>query len=122
MTGDSRDSLQMAAALYGHCGARFSSPSSNSTITGRVTDPANAVINGANVSAINVDTNVGYRTMTNAVGQFTMPTLVPGTYTLEIAKTGTSVNKSIPSFIPAPKTRDKGMSRCVNCVDSKWLL
>ena len=58
------------------------------TITGRVTDPVNAVINGANVSAINIDTNAAYRTTTNAVGQFTVPNLLPGTYRLEIAKPG----------------------------------
>ena len=58
------------------------------TITGRVTDPANAVINGASVNAVNLDTNVGYRTITNSVGQFTMANVVPGSYRLEIAKPG----------------------------------
>lgn len=57
-------------------------------ITGRVTDPANAVIERASVNAINVDTNVAYRTTTNTVGQFTVPNLVPGTYRLEITKQG----------------------------------
>lgn len=51
-------------------------------------DPTNAVIPGAIVKAINIETNVRYSVTTNSVGQFTIPNVLPSTYKVEISKQG----------------------------------
>jgi len=58
------------------------------SINGRILDPSRAVIPGATVEAINVDTNAKYSTETDAAGLFTMANLPPGNYRLEVAKPG----------------------------------
>ena len=62
--------------------------STNASLTGRVTDPAKAVIVDAKVSAISVDTNVRYETTTNSSGQYQLASLPPGLYRIEIEKAG----------------------------------
>src|SRR5260370_39492524 len=58
------------------------------TIDGRVLDPSKAVVEGAAVNAINIDTNVKYTTQTNSAGLFTIVNLPPGNYRLEVSKSG----------------------------------
>jgi hypothetical protein len=58
------------------------------TINGRILDPSRAVIAGATVEAINIDTNAKYSTQTDASGLFTIPNLPPGNYRLEASKPG----------------------------------
>jgi len=62
--------------------------SPTATIDGRVLDPAKAVIQGATIKAINLDTNVQYATQTNSAGLFTIVNLPPGSYRLEVSKAG----------------------------------
>ena len=50
------------------------------TLTGTVTDPANARIVGVRVTIANTATNAIYETATNSAGQFTMPNLPIGPY------------------------------------------
>jgi len=57
-------------------------------ITGTVTDATGAVVPGAKVTATNVATNVPYSTETTAAGNFTIPSLPPGTYTLRVEARG----------------------------------
>ena len=60
----------------------------NATLTGRIADPQGAVIAGATVEAINVDTNITSTSQTNEFGLYTIPDLLPGSYRVTVAKTG----------------------------------
>jgi len=53
------------------------------TILGRITDPSGAVIPGAEVRATNVATGVSAVARSNEAGNFTLPYLLPGTYTIQ---------------------------------------
>jgi trimeric autotransporter adhesin len=57
-------------------------------ITGAVTDPTGAVIPGAVVSVINQETNVVANAVTDETGNFTVPYLAPGRYTVNVEKPG----------------------------------
>ena len=54
------------------------------SILGRVTDASDAVVVGAKVEALNVDTGVRLATVTNRSGDYAFPLLVPGPYTVTV--------------------------------------
>lgn len=58
------------------------------TITGTVTDSSGALMAGVDVTAKNLGTNVESSTVTNADGIYSIPNLVPGSYSLEFKKVG----------------------------------
>ncbi|MFB3827858.1 MAG: TonB-dependent receptor domain-containing protein [Bryobacteraceae bacterium] len=58
------------------------------TILGRVTDPTGAVIGGADVRATNVATGVTVAAKTNEAGNYTLPYLLTGAYTVEAELSG----------------------------------
>jgi hypothetical protein len=58
------------------------------TITGTVTDPAGAVIAGANVEVRNAETNAPYPTVTTETGAYTVLRLPPGPYTVTVNAAG----------------------------------
>ena len=58
------------------------------TIVGRVTDPAGALVPGAEVRATNVATGVSAVSKSNEAGNFVLPYLLPGGYTLQAELTG----------------------------------
>ena len=58
------------------------------TISGEVTDPAGAAIEGAKVVVTSVERNVPYDGTTNSAGRYTIPFLLPGKYTVSIEKPG----------------------------------
>ena len=60
----------------------------NSSIVGTVTDPTGAVIPGVSVNAINPATGVARETTTNAVGQYAIPQLGIGLYTVTAEHAG----------------------------------
>jgi Carboxypeptidase regulatory-like domain/TonB dependent receptor len=60
----------------------------NASITGRVTDPSKATVPDANVAAVNTGTNFRYETATNGAGEYTLANLPPGTYRIEMEKSG----------------------------------
>jgi hypothetical protein len=62
--------------------------SPNATITGRITDPSKAAVTGAKVIATNVDTGIQQSTTTGAEGLYTIVSLNPGDYKLEVEKQG----------------------------------
>jgi hypothetical protein len=62
--------------------------STDGSISGRVTDPGNAVIADAKVVAINGGTNVRYDGATNDSGEYYLTILPPGRYRIEIEKAG----------------------------------
>ncbi|HVT80511.1 MAG TPA: carboxypeptidase regulatory-like domain-containing protein, partial [Phycisphaerae bacterium] len=66
--------ILVAAAMYGQ--------SASATISGKVTDSSGSIIPGAKISAQNIDTNVTRSTQTNGEGLYTIPNLIPGSYTM----------------------------------------
>lgn len=57
-------------------------------ITGTVSDSSGAVVPGASVSATNVLTNARLTTTTTSSGNYTIPSVPPGTYTVRIEVQG----------------------------------
>jgi hypothetical protein len=58
------------------------------TVTGRVVDPANAIVPGTTITVLNVDTQIVRKAITNAEGSFIVAGLLPGNYRIEAAKAG----------------------------------
>ena len=58
------------------------------TLLGRITDPSGAVIVGAKVSITNTATSVHYSAETGGSGDYILPFLIPGPYTLTVEMTG----------------------------------
>ncbi len=65
-----------------------SAQSTSASLTGRVTDPEKRLIVDAKVVAINVGTNVRHEGATNGSGEYYVTNLPPGTYRIEVEKTG----------------------------------
>lgn len=67
------------------------------TITGKVTDPNDAVLPGATVVVKNVETNVSTTVATNDDGSYTVPFLLPGKYNITATASGfkTSLRENI---------------------------
>lgn len=70
-------------------------------ISGRVTDPTDAVIVGAECKITNIETNVSTTTFTNEDGIYVIPDLRPATYRLTIQKEGfrTVVQPSLRLYV-----------------------
>jgi len=62
--------------------------SPNGSINGRVVDPSNGVIAGADILVINDVTGVKYPGKTNDDGIYVVPNLPPGPYRLQVSKVG----------------------------------
>lgn len=73
--------LFMAGFLYGQAGA-------TGTILGTVTDNSGAVVANATVDVTNVSTNITKHATTTASGDYTIPYLQPGTYSVTVQATG----------------------------------
>ncbi len=58
------------------------------SIAGRVTDSSGAVLPGASVTVLNIDTNAGSNVHTNDNGQYTVLFLLPGTYSVAVELDG----------------------------------
>jgi Carboxypeptidase regulatory-like domain len=71
-----------AAALDGRAQTTFGS------ITGNVTDANGAIVAGATIEVTHVRSNYRYTTRSNEVGNFTLPQLREGEYTLRATATG----------------------------------
>jgi hypothetical protein len=78
----------LAAFFMGLYGGALRAQSTNASVTGYITDPTKAVIVGAKVIVINVDTNGRYEATTNGVGSYDVPNLPPGHYRIEVEKPG----------------------------------
>ena len=83
-----RSAAAMALVLLAGSTHVLSAQSTSASLTGRVTDPSKAVIVGAEIVANSTNMGVVYHTTSNASGVFNLPDLPPGTYQLEIEKTG----------------------------------
>lgn len=60
----------------------------SASVVGRVTDPSGAVVPGAAIRITNLDTGLLHKAASNAAGDFTVPYLNPGRYSLEAAMPG----------------------------------
>src|SRR5436189_3359417 len=58
------------------------------SITGRVVDPSGAPVPNAQVTVLTQGTNVQIQTLTNSVGEYTVPYLASGQYTLRVTANG----------------------------------
>jgi hypothetical protein len=58
------------------------------TLTGQVTDPTGAVVTGASVRALHIDTNAVSETKTNESGRYSLSFLTPGKYEVTIEASG----------------------------------
>ena len=62
--------------------------SERGTITGVVHDSSGAIVPSANITIVNRSTNVTLTAVTNEAGEYTVPSLPPGTYNVKITKQG----------------------------------
>jgi len=60
----------------------------SASVVGRVTDATGAVVPGVSIKVTNLDTNISQPGSSNEVGDFTIPYLTPGRYSLEAQSPG----------------------------------
>lgn len=60
----------------------------SATVVGTVTDQSGAAIPNATVTLTNAATSTSLTATSNASGQYTFPTVTPGTYTVQVTKQG----------------------------------
>ena len=66
----------------------LSAQESNARLLGTITDPSGAVIPGTNVTARNLATGLERKTVSNATGDYSIPGLVIGQYTVTADSSG----------------------------------
>src|SRR5437016_3859013 len=76
--------------IFGTSPERAAAQTLYGQLVGNVRDASEAVVAGATVTVVNVNTNQSRQTTTDAVGSYTIPTLEPGTYTIRVSKEGFS--------------------------------
>ena len=95
------------AVAYG-APAAFAQGGSTATLSGTVTDSTGAVIPGASVVVKRADTGLTSEAVTNAEGQFTVPQLAAGKYTVTVSlagfKTATVNDVELNAGVPAGVT------------------
>lgn len=80
--------VMLTLALGLLAGVRAAAQEFRATIRGRVTDSSGAVVPGAKVTALNQGTNVAMTVEASATGDYTVPLLQPGTYTVSAEANG----------------------------------
>src|SRR5215467_16359305 len=78
----------IVAALLVFATASLWAQGDRGIITGSVKDASGAVVPGAQVTAIHLDTNTNYKTNSTASGDFTVPGLPVGKYQVRVEHTG----------------------------------
>jgi len=78
--------------------------SERGTITGVVHDSSGAVVPGAKVTIVNESTNVTLVATSNEAGEYTMPNLAPGSYTVRVNKEGFRTSEERGLTLDAAKT------------------
>jgi hypothetical protein len=72
-----------------------------STIYGVVTDPSGATIPGATITATSEDSGATASVVTNAAGEFTLGSLQPGRYIIQIEASGFKIQKQMGLAVAA---------------------
>ena len=75
-----RTALPITLALMLLAAANVLGQGTNATLSGTVLDPSKAMVPGATVIVVNVNTGVSTTTVSNESGVFVFPSLQPGTY------------------------------------------
>lgn len=78
--------LCLACVLLACFSLRAQDP--NAAVTGRVLDSTGAVVPGTQVTVINDATNVGYSATTNETGIYSVNSIPPGKYHIQVSKNG----------------------------------
>lgn len=86
----------LLSLLFGLGAALSAFAQGNAQFQGRVTDPEEAVVAGAEVQIVNQATGVERHLTTNSDGLYTAPFLLPGTYRIQVAARGFSTASSEP--------------------------
>jgi hypothetical protein len=85
---DCRRFAQALALVLFMRGAASGQAPGTGAITGRVFDPAGLVVSGAKVSVVNDSTQVTRSILTAPTGEFIVPLLVPGSYSVTVSASG----------------------------------
>ena len=83
-----RTVIQIAGLGLCFAQLRLGAQEARGSILGRVTDPTGAVIAAARVDAVNTDTGVRYSSSSNSSGDFIIPYLNPGPYSITVELPG----------------------------------
>ena len=83
-----KGSIYATTALLALTAAGLQAQGDRGIITGAVKDPSGAVMPGAVVTATHLATNTKYKTTTTASGDFTVPALPVGDYSVRTENTG----------------------------------
>jgi outer membrane receptor protein involved in Fe transport len=81
------DVCLLLAFMISACGSAFGQ-ATHGNIIGTVTDPQGNIVQGAEISILNVATGVTETTTTNQSGNYSVVQLLPGTYTVIVTKSG----------------------------------
>jgi len=76
------------SVLFAVPGILFAQAGATGTILGTVTDSSGAVVPNAKITVTNTATKVASQTISNSAGDYNVPGLNPGTYTLTAEATG----------------------------------
>ncbi len=76
----------------------------NATIVGNVTDTSGAVVVGAKVTATDAATNTARVTVTDSAGEYTLPSLPVGTYSLSVEMSGFQSQRTYSIVLDASQT------------------
>jgi len=91
---------------------------SQASIRGTVHDSSNAVIVGAKLSLVNVNTHVTSETTTNSAGDYLLLNINPGTYTLEAVSKGFISQKLKPFVLQVNQTSTLDFALTVGGMDT----
>jgi hypothetical protein len=80
----------------------------NATITGSVADEQGQMLPGATITLINENTKTARTTVSDARGEFRVPTLVPATYTVKVELQGFKTFESRGNVLSAASTLSMG--------------
>ena len=79
---------ELAVMFLASCGGVLRGQSTKASVSSSVTDPSEAIIAEATVAAINSGANICHQGVTNDVGEYYLTNLPPGSYRIEIERTG----------------------------------
>jgi hypothetical protein len=77
---------------------------SSATLQGAITDPSGAVVPGATVTIVDNATGVKHALTTDASGNYQLPALPPGTYTIEVTAKGFAISRLQSIVLPVGST------------------
>jgi hypothetical protein len=99
-------SLRICCILFLLSSFPFSlSADTGGSVSGRIWDPTGAVVVGARIRLIRVDTNTSQSVLTNSLGNFAFLELPVGTYDLEVDAAGFKPYQRVGIVVDADRTR-----------------